>query len=525
MKTPRLLLLCIFLLVSLMQSQVMSASVRPERLQKAIDDLDGAVEKREFYRGLRLAYVDSLRRCFDATKSFDVCRKLSNALVEIDVDSAYLFVQKAYRLAVDDNDARAQNLVALDYAWMLHRRMLFADAIQVLESVDVEGFRRADSISYYSILGQTCLRALQQQAFNVTQTNYRTKALESLDSLSVFFAEGTLARRITDAQIYYVNNDTTLGVGELNEVFERITPEFEAYSIVANMLASFYKNKPTSRDEYLFYLALSAASDVRTANGEPQSLVALASELFSDGDVDRAYSYLNAAAEVLKHSGSTMLSADIIKPLTEVNRHILKREADSRNIYLLIVGLCALATIGLAVLYVRKCRRVAMSDKQIQLLADNVANRELYINQLLEICSVHLESMEDFNRLVGRKLKAGQSKDLYNDVESGRWLSESHERFFEAFDAAVLKIFPGFVDQLNALLLPDKPLAQPAADRLSPEMRIIAFMRLGVVDSTRISKFLGLSLTTVYTYRNRVKSRALDRDNFEENILKIGQIS
>ena len=50
-------------------------------------------------------------------------------------------------------------------------------------------------------------------------------------------------------------------------------------------------------------------------------------------------------------------------------------------------------------------------------------------------------------------------------------------------------------------------------------------MRLGVTDSTKISKFLGLSLTTVYTYRNRVKSRAADKENFEKNIRSIGKIA
>jgi hypothetical protein len=31
-----------------------------------------------------------------------------------------------------------------------------------------------------------------------------------------------------------------------------------------------------------------------------------------------------------------------------------------------------------------------------------------------------------------------------------------------------------------------------------------------------------LSINTIYTYRNKAKSRALDRENFEENVKKIG---
>lgn len=50
-------------------------------------------------------------------------------------------------------------------------------------------------------------------------------------------------------------------------------------------------------------------------------------------------------------------------------------------------------------------------------------------------------------------------------------------------------------------------------------------MRLGIDDCARIAKFLGLSVNTVYTYRNKLKSRAADRDNFEADIMKIGNIS
>ena len=43
-------------------------------------------------------------------------------------------------------------------------------------------------------------------------------------------------------------------------------------------------------------------------------------------------------------------------------------------------------------------------------------------------------------------------------------------------------------------------------------------------DSQELAKFLGLSVNSVYTYRNRLKSRAINRDTFEENIRKLTKI-
>lgn len=47
-------------------------------------------------------------------------------------------------------------------------------------------------------------------------------------------------------------------------------------------------------------------------------------------------------------------------------------------------------------------------------------------------------------------------------------------------------------------------------------------MRLGIRDSIHIAKFLDCTVNTIYTYRTNIKSRAYDRENFENNIMKIG---
>ena len=51
--------------------------------------------------------------------------------------------------------------------------------------------------------------------------------------------------------------------------------------------------------------------------------------------------------------------------------------------------------------------------------------------------------------------------------------------------------------------------------------RSLAFMRLGIEESARIAQILNYSLNTIYAYRNRLKTRAIDRENFEADIMKI----
>ena len=118
-------------------------------------------------------------------------------------------------------------------------------------------------------------------------------------------------------------------------------------------------------------------------------------------------------------------------------------------------------------------------------------------------------------------IKAGQVKDLYADVEKGLFRQTLQEKFFEEFDSNFLEDFPGFFEKLNELLLPERRLTVAPGTSLTPELRIAAFMRLGVNDSAKLAQVLNLSLNTIYTYRNRLRGRAADRENFERNIMKI----
>lgn len=103
-------------------------------------------------------------------------------------------------------------------------------------------------------------------------------------------------------------------------------------------------------------------------------------------------------------------------------------------------------------------------------------------------------------------------------------LQEQTHQFHELFDAAFANVYPDFTDQVNALLQPERRIAATGDGKLTPELRMLAFMKLGITDSPRLARFLGLSLNTVYAYRNKLKNRATDRDNFEQNVAKIGRI-
>ena len=115
--------------------------------------------------------------------------------------------------------------------------------------------------------------------------------------------------------------------------------------------------------------------------------------------------------------------------------------------------------------------------------------------------------------------------DIYKITQSGKFIEELSKDFYNVFDDAFLNIYPTFITSINSLLMPDKQITLLPDEKMNTDLRILALMRLGIEDSSRIAQMLNYSVNTIYTYRNKLKNKAIDRDKFEENIMKIPSIS
>ena len=71
-------------------------------------------------------------------------------------------------------------------------------------------------------------------------------------------------------------------------------------------------------------------------------------------------------------------------------------------------------------------------------------------------------------------------------------------------------------------MLPDKQFdVSEDSTKLTTELRVLALIRLGITDNQKIADILRSSLTTIYTYRSKLKSRARIRETFEDDIRRI----
>ena len=89
----------------------------------------------------------------------------------------------------------------------------------------------------------------------------------------------------------------------------------------------------------------------------------------------------------------------------------------------------------------------------------------------------------------------------------------------EDFDDAFLELFPDFVAQVKALLVPEAELRIKPKERLNTDLRVLALIYLGITDSKQIADLLRYSLPTIYNSRTRMRNLARDdREHFEEKV-------
>ena len=165
------------------------------------------------------------------------------------------------------------------------------------------------------------------------------------------------------------------------------------------------------------------------------------------------------------------------------------------------------------------------SNKALRVSNDELKNtnakRELMANAFIMLCYQYIERLENQRKLVIRKIKTNQQKELLSILSSSKRSTEENQNFLSQFDKIFLSLYPSFVKELNTLLTPEAQIQLKEDNELTPSLRVAALVRLGVTESPKIAGILSYSLQTIYNYRSTLKNSAIDKDHFEENLQKL----
>ena len=149
--------------------------------------------------------------------------------------------------------------------------------------------------------------------------------------------------------------------------------------------------------------------------------------------------------------------------------------------------------------------------------------KDEYIGRFLSLCAQYVDKLDNYRKMVNKKMKNKELEELYRITKSTELKEEEIEELNQNFDSVFLHLFPNFIDDFNTLLMPEVQIHPKEENRLTTDLRIFALIRLGIEDSSKIAEFLHYSVNTVYNYRARIKNGAIgNREAFERQVKELG---
>ncbi len=497
----------------------------PMSTDEAVAILDDYLDHKADYERMRLDSISDLSRalaCANAADSLGLIEQLGNAYCLFNADSALHYYDLGLKVAL----ARG----ARDYviAFTMHKASRLPLTGAIRESVDLYSSLEPRLLSpcqrrtYYEAGNRLFLFAESFYTVDSLRSKYHRYAVDATDSLLLYEPAGSPRYLFYEAQAARNHGDTARARAGWRTVLETVSPDNNLYARSAAELAALTAAMPDySRSEHLYWLVMAAIGDAAAGVRETTALQSVGTAMYEAGELGRAYRYLNLSQEDAINSGARIRTLQVAEALPIISRtyaNMAKRDHSNLMRAVWLLGAALLALTAVIIINLLQRRKMRVYEKHLK---QNLAVKDDYISRILNLCSSYIERLEEFNRMAGRKIKAGQVSELYAMIESGKMLQEQTRKFHELFDAAFVKAYPDFVSEINRLMQPDRQLATGPDGAYTPELRLLAFMRLGITDSPQLARFLGLSLNTVYTYRNKLKNRAIDREDFERQVREL----
>lgn len=466
---------------------------------------------------------DNYMQLFDEYKSFKY-------------DSAYYYLEEAKATAFNLRNPLLINRARIKEGFVLLSSGLFKEAIDTLAVVDTLMLPAESRVEYYSVKGRAYYDLAdynRDQRYNITYLQKGNACLQKAlrlmkpgtnqywSAVSLMKLKQQDWKGAEEAFNYWINNF-------------KLPPEY--YGIATSSLGYIYSEKGDT-EKAMRYLALAAIADVKNATKETVALRNLANELFKQGNLEKANHYINLAMDDATFYDARHRKIEISTILPIIEKAQLNKVNDKNNVLEKIVILLAVLA-GIVILFLviivkqlkeRNVSRRAMAESYARLedmnksLSEANVIKEEYIAYFIKATSDFINKIDHMQKSTIQKIISNKPNEVLASLKRYN-VKEERQNLFHHFDEIFLRLFPSFVADFNALFPPEARTILKKGELLNTELRIFALYRLGIQDSNQVAEFLELSVTTIYTYKTRIKSRSDHKEIFDEKIMAIETI-
>ena len=514
--------------------------------------LDAALAQRAHYVELKEKSLNEIKQGAKYVTSNEdklkLYEQLANEYKAYEYDSAMTYVNKGLILAQKSNNIFFNKRFQLSQTRLLITRGFYAEAKEILQKIEPkEEPRDYQFLYYYTMYGlynnwsTYCENNEFSKNYDLKKVEYLKKAIELSPKKDAFYY-------YLMGELYYFsnhpNNNKTIQYYKKALNMEKANSRLHAMTAFA--LSEIYQ-KANNLELMEHYLLVAAISDVTSATKENVALQDIALFIYKHKtrSLNKAQEYINLSLEDAYTYKSRLRRIEIsskLQLITNAYTDDIKTTNRLLNIALLVIILLLLG-VGISSLFIRKKNRLlkqkkdeisATSDKmeklngQLHLINDELKDtnqkRERLVKVYIDLCYKNIERNQKLRTLAVRKIKANQSKELLSLLSSSSSTEKENKEFLTEFDKAFLSLYPTFINELNQQLTESAHILLKENGEMPPILRVCALLRLGITESSKIAGILSYSPQTVYNYRSILKNNAIDKEHFEENVLKLCMI-
>ena len=517
-------------------------------------EIDGIIKNRQTYGAEKEARIADLKKLLVEAASdeqrYGFCGRLFDEYRAYNLDSSFVYAQRKEELAHRLNKLDYLDDSAMNMAEVMGTTGMYKEALELLGKIDKKtlpdylyGYYYHLYRTIYGLMGDYAVTEKAKKEYYRMTDLYR-------DSLLQINASDSLGHALVMADKYIVHARYDEAIDMLMKYYSKPSLDDHAQAMITYTISEGYRLKGDKQGQK-HYLALSAIADLKSAVKEYVSLRKLASLVYEEGDIDRAYNYLKCSLEDATLCNARLRTLEIsqVFPIIDQAYQLkTKRQQQEMKVSLICISLLSVFLLVAIFFVYKQMKKVAAARREVidtntllqelneelhdsnsqlkemnHTLSEANYIKEEYIGRYMDQCSTYLDKMDLYRRSLNKIAAAGRVEELYKAIKSSQFLDEELKEFYANFDVTFLQLFPSFVEEFNALLT--EPMQPKPGEQLNTELRIFALIRLGITDSTKIAQFLRYSVTTIYNYRTRVRNKAVgERDEFEAKVMQIGKV-
>ena len=511
--------------------------------------LDAALAQRAHYVELKEKSLNEIKQGAKYVTSNEdklkLYEQLANEYKAYEYDSAMTYVNKGLILAQKSNNIFFNKRFQLSQTRLLITRGFYAEAKEILQKIEPQEDSHDYQFLYYYTLYELynnwstyCENNEFSKNYNQLKVNYLKKAIELSPKKDAFYY-------YLLGELYYYsnhpNNNRTIQYYKKALSMEKANSRLHAMTAFA--LSEIYQ-KANNLELMEHYLLVAAISDITSAIKENVALQNIALFIYKHKtrSLNKAQEYINLSLEDAYAYNNRLRRIEISSKLQMItNAYTDDIRATNSMLYIaLSVIFLLLLGVGLSSLFIRKKNKLLKQKKdeitatsakmevlnsQLHLINDELKDtnqkRERLIKVYIDLCYKNIERNSKLRTLAVRKIKANQSKELLSLLSSSTNTEKENKEFLTEFDKAFLSLYPTFITELNKQLTESAHIQLKENGEMPPILRVCALLRLGITESSKIAGILSYSPQTIYNYRSLLKNNAIDKEHFEENVLRL----